>query len=141
MRPEWKPGDIIPKGVLLGLIGDPGRRGRTTGFGQKIGPNLHVELELGPNEREKFRVSQLEFVEESPHPLDQFAAGRLGKPQDLRRLLSFSRMSENLTNVLYSMESSNTEFMPHQFKPVIKFLESPLGRILVADEVGLGKTI
>lgn len=46
-----------------------------------------------------------------------------------------------LTDVFYSMESSRTDFFPHQFKPVMKFVESPTGRILIADEVGLGKTI
>lgn len=39
------------------------------------------------------------------------------------------------------MEVGNTDFLTHQFKPVLKFIESQRGRILIADEVGLGKTI
>ena len=39
------------------------------------------------------------------------------------------------------MGSGNAEFFPHQFKPVLTFFSSTIGRILIADEVGLGKTI
>jgi superfamily II DNA or RNA helicase len=39
------------------------------------------------------------------------------------------------------METTNTDFYPYQFKPVLKFLDSPNGGILIADEVGMGKTI
>ena len=41
----------------------------------------------------------------------------------------------------YSMESANTQFLAYQFKPVIKIINSPSNSILIADEVGLGKTI
>ncbi|MCL2283699.1 MAG: SNF2-related protein [Fibromonadales bacterium] len=61
--------------------------------------------------------------------------------EDFRRIISHHRLEGNLTNIFYSMKNSNTEFMPHQFKPVIKFLESVSGKLLIADEVGLGKTI
>ena len=39
------------------------------------------------------------------------------------------------------MGTGHAEFYPHQFKPVLKLVSSTGGRILIADEVGLGKTI
>ena len=43
--------------------------------------------------------------------------------------------------MLYSMEATETDFYAHQFKPVLKILRSPTDSLLIADEVGLGKTI
>jgi SNF2 family DNA or RNA helicase len=39
------------------------------------------------------------------------------------------------------MSASQIDFYPHQFKPVLRFIDSPTNRLLLADEVGLGKTI
>ena len=54
--------------------------------------------------------------------------------------LTFLRLSTNLSNYLYSFDNSRTTFYVHQFKPLVKFLDGA-GRVLIADEVGLGKTI
>lgn len=44
-------------------------------------------------------------------------------------------------NTLSSLKASKTIFRAYQFKPLLKFLNSDNRKILVADEVGLGKTI
>lgn len=72
---------------------------------------------------------------------DNFINGRFNGVLDFRSIITNIRLSRKLTNFFYSMHNSATEFYAHQFKPVIKFLEQPLGRLLIADEVGLGKTI
>ena len=70
-----------------------------------------------------------------------FESGRFLGVNELRRILTFTRIKGDVTNIYYSMNNNATEFYPHQFKPVMKFIESTTGRLLIADEVGLGKTI
>ena len=53
-----------------------------------------------------------------------FSAGRCQGIDDLKRIMYKYRLSGELTNILYSMSNRATRFMPHQFIPVTKFLES-----------------
>jgi superfamily II DNA or RNA helicase len=57
------------------------------------------------------------------------------------RSLLLSKLKNPLSNFLYAFQASRTQFEPYQFKPVFKFLDAPVQGILIADEVGLGKTI
>ncbi len=74
-------------------------------------------------------------------PLEFLKKGQLGKAHDLRSNLTYLRLNGRLANLIYSMETTNTDFYPYQFKPVLNLLNSPSNSILIADEVGLGKTI
>ncbi len=81
----------------------------------------------------------LEIV--SDNIFELFSNRNFGNIDDLKRAVVYSRIKGDVTNILYSMGTSNAEFLPYQYIPVIKFIDSISGRILVADEVGLGKTI
>ncbi len=42
---------------------------------------------------------------------------------------------------LYSLNSARIDFVPYQFRPALKLIKSDSPRLLVADDVGVGKTI
>ena len=45
------------------------------------------------------------------------------------------------TSNLYSLNSAKIDFVPYQFRPALKLIKSDEPRILIADSVGVGKTI
>lgn len=128
-------------GQKVRMRNNPGKQGVTTGGVRESAGRLLVEVDFGPNEKSLRKFEQLEPVENVEDLSTLISKGSYGSLLDLRRIIIYEKIKGNLTNVFYSMESSNTDFYPHQFTPVLRFLDSSLGRILIADEVGLGKTI
>lgn len=85
---------------------------------------------------------QLETIPTSlESPVELLSKGKISDPPRLRQVLTHFRLTGRLADLIYSMEATNTDFYPFQFKPVIKMLNAPTGGVLIADEVGLGKTI
>lgn len=120
-----------------------GQRGQFTGRARKAGSHVMVEL-LYPDGSTKWRpLSALQAVpkEGGVSIRDRLKSGPFGKVRDLQRLITFEKLKGTLHEVVYSMEAAQIDFYPYQFKPVLKFINSPTERLIIADEVGLGKTI
>lgn len=61
--------------------------------------------------------------------------------QDINSLFTAKLLRNPNINSLYSLNSAKIDFIPYQFRPVLKLIKSESPRILIADGVGVGKTI
>lgn len=61
--------------------------------------------------------------------------------KDVNSLLTARLLLNPNINSLYSLNSAKMDYIPYQFRPVLKIVKSESPRILIADGVGVGKTI
>lgn len=122
---------------------NPSQPGQYTGKWSKAGPHFMLQLSY-PGGGTNYRpMTVLETMQENGQGTieERLRMGRFGKVRDLQRLITYEKLKGTLHEVIYSMEAAQIDFYPYQFKPVLKFIYSPTERLIIADEVGLGKTI
>jgi superfamily II DNA or RNA helicase len=70
--------------------------------------------------------------------------------EDERKALTVRELHAHLTSLkilspstanLFSLRSGRVQFVPYQYRPVLKLIRADRPRLLIADEVGVGKTI
>lgn len=133
---------MIAPGTFIRLKQDPLRVGILMDGEKNAAGARMVEVRLADGQVTWLPYSALEPVPSSAESLhDRLTAGQFVDPDWLRRTLTRLRVTGKLSEVVYSMEATETDFYAYQFKPVIKLMNSPTDSLLVADEVGLGKTI
>lgn len=119
-------------GATVALRSDPARIGVITGITPS---NRETRLSVFIDGRlETWYLSQIVAADLAPGAvhatLDEFSA----------RLTALQLSEPSIAN-LYSLQAGRIDFIPYQFRPVLKFVRADRPRMLVADEVGVGKTI
>lgn len=105
-----------------------------------------VVTSITPSNREArygvFFAGRVETLYASQLLSAQIAPAVIGATvNDLKARLTALQLAVPSVANLYSLQAGRIDFIPYQFRPVLKFIRADRPRLLVADEVGVGKTI
>lgn len=124
-------GDIREKSLVY-LIGDPSKRGVVFSI-TNLGPVTKYDVFVD-GEIRSYYSGQIAPVEETA----QYNWVNLS---EVRSYLTAYQINNPSAQNLYSLNSARIDFVPYQFCPALKMIHSDEPRILIADSVGVGKTI
>ena len=81
------------------------------------------------------------YYESQLQPFESSANLSMLDADELRAFLTSLHLLAPSAANLYSLRSGRVQFVPYQYRPVLRLIRADRPRLLIADEVGVGKTI
>lgn len=123
---------IIRENSLVCLVGSPEVRGVVHAI-KTLGPVTKYDVFVN-GKLNSYYTGQIELVQES-------VGYNWVNVSTARSYLTAYQINNPSSHNLYSLNSARIDFVPYQFRPALKMIHADEPRILVADSVGVGKTI
>lgn len=124
--------DNIQLMSMVYLVGEPDSKGIVTAI-DKIGDRIKYTVFIDGSQKAFYDGQVLPAIESKKY-------NWIGL-DTLQSYLSAFEINNPSSGNLYSLNSARIDFVPYQFRPALKMIKSDEPRILIADSVGVGKTI
>ncbi len=138
MQPEFIMGQLVCLRV------DPSIIGSVIEILSPTGGRSRYRVFHSPTQISEYYEEQLVAVETEPKLTDlsqTLAEGKWLDVNSFRAQLTAARLAHPQIDNLYALKAARIQFIPFQFKPLLRLLRADQPRLLIADEVGVGKTI
>lgn len=122
----------IKERSLVYVVGSPATKGMVFSVSD-LGETRKYEVFVD-GDIKTYYEGQIALVEETPEY--EWVSADV-----LRSCLSAYQINNPSAGNLYSLNAARIDFVPYQFRPALKLIKADEPRILIADSVGVGKTI
>ena len=122
----------IHENSLVYLVGSPETKGIVVSM-KNLGTIMQYEVFVN-NKLQRYFTGQIALVKET-------AEYNWVGISDVQSHLTAYQINNPSSQNLYSLNSARIDFVPYQFRPALKLIHADEPRILIADSVGVGKTI
>ncbi len=132
VMPDVGDEDEIREKSLVYLVGSPDVRGIVMSI-TDLGDTKKYDVFVDGNFKTFYSGQIALYVETASYNLVDI--------NTFRSYLTAYQINNPSGNDLYSLNSARIDFVPYQFRPALKLIHADEPRILIADSVGVGKTI